>query len=118
MRQILCPVVVGRHEELGLLRAALDEARAGRGRLVLIQGEAGVGKSRLTLQLEAAARSVGMQVLRGRAGASSSSVPFRPFAEALLGARARPGLPTRLSWRRTDPCSVSSSRSGPRKARW
>ncbi len=93
MRQILCPVVVGRHEELGLLRAALDEARAGRGRLVLIQGEAGVGKSRLTLQLEAAARSVGMQVLRGRAGASSSSVPFRPFAEALLGATRAAGPP-------------------------
>jgi hypothetical protein len=86
MRQILCPVVVGRHEELDLLHAALDEAREGRGRLVLIRGEAGVGKSRLTLQLEAAARSAGMQVLRGRAAASNSSVPFRPFAEALLGA--------------------------------
>jgi predicted metal-binding membrane protein len=29
MRQILCPVVVGRHEELDLLQAALDEAREG-----------------------------------------------------------------------------------------
>jgi len=93
MRQILCPVVVGRHEELDLLQAALDEARAGRGRLVVIRGEAGVGKSRLTLQLEAAARSVGMQVLRGRAAASSSSVPFRPFAEALLGATRAAGPP-------------------------
>jgi predicted ATPase len=43
MRQILCPVVVGRHEELDLLRAALDDAREGRGRLVLIRGEAGSG---------------------------------------------------------------------------
>src|SRR6266511_2632337 len=93
MRQILCPVVVGRHEELDLLHAALDEARAGRGRLVLIRGEAGVGKSRLTLQLEAVARSVGMRVLRGRAAASSSSVPFRPFAEALLGATRAAGPP-------------------------
>ena len=93
MRQILCPVVVGRHEELGLLRTALDEARAGRGRLVLIRGEAGVGKSRLTLQLEAAARSAGMRVLRGRAAAASSPVPFRPFAEALLGATRAAGPP-------------------------
>src|SRR5712691_256339 len=93
VRQILCPVVVGRHEELGLLEAALQEAREGRGRLVLIQGEAGVGKSRLTLQLEAVARSAGMQVLRGRAAASSSSVPFRPFAEALLGATRAAGPP-------------------------
>jgi DNA-binding CsgD family transcriptional regulator/tetratricopeptide (TPR) repeat protein len=93
MRQILCPVVVGRHEELDLLQATLDEARAGRGRLVLIRGEAGVGKSRLTLQLEQAARSAGMQVLRGRAAASSSPVPFRPFAEALLGATRAAGPP-------------------------
>jgi DNA-binding CsgD family transcriptional regulator/tetratricopeptide (TPR) repeat protein len=93
MRQILCPVVVGRHEELGLLQAALGEAQAGRGGLVVIRGEAGVGKSRLTLQLEAAARSAGMQVLRGRAAASSSSVAFRPFAEALLGATRTAGPP-------------------------
>jgi DNA-binding CsgD family transcriptional regulator len=93
MRQILCPVVVGRHEELALLQAVLDEARAGRGCLVLIRGEAGVGKSRLTLQLEAAARSAGMQVMRGRAAAASYTVPFRPFAEALLGATRAAGPP-------------------------
>ena len=93
MRQILCPVVVGRHEELDLLQAALDDARDGRGSLVLIRGEAGVGKSRLTLQLEAAARAAGMQVLRGRAAASSSPVPFRPFAEALLGVTRAAGPP-------------------------
>jgi DNA-binding CsgD family transcriptional regulator len=93
MRQVLCPVLVGRQEEVGLLQAALEAARAGRGRLVLIQGEAGVGKSRLTLQLEAAARSAGMRVMRGRAAASSSSVPFRPLAEALLGATRAAGPP-------------------------
>jgi DNA-binding CsgD family transcriptional regulator/tetratricopeptide (TPR) repeat protein len=93
MRQVLCPVVVGRREELDLLQAALDEAQQGRGCLVLIRGEAGVGKSRLTLQLEAAARSAGMRVLRGRAVVSGSPVPFRPFAEALLGATRSAGPP-------------------------
>src|SRR6266540_3522223 len=34
-----------------------------------------------------------MQVMRGRAGASSSAVPFRPFAEALLGATRAAGPP-------------------------
>jgi hypothetical protein len=52
-----------------------------------------VGKSRLTVQLEAAARSAWMRVLRGRAGVSSSSVPFRPFAEALLRATRAAGPP-------------------------
>jgi predicted ATP-dependent serine protease len=34
-----------RETVLGALRESLDEARAGRGRLVLVAGEAGVGKS-------------------------------------------------------------------------
>jgi class 3 adenylate cyclase len=39
--------LVGRHEEMGLLLRAWDSSCRGRGQVVLIQGEAGVGKSRL-----------------------------------------------------------------------
>ena len=39
--------LVGRQEEMGLLSRAWDGSRHGRGQVVLIQGEAGVGKSRL-----------------------------------------------------------------------
>lgn len=39
--------VVGRTRELGLLRGAWEAARQGEGRLVLVEGEAGVGKTRL-----------------------------------------------------------------------
>lgn len=38
---------VGRHRELGLLQECLDQAREGRGRIVAISGEPGIGKSRL-----------------------------------------------------------------------
>src|SRR6516164_9709793 len=38
---------VGRQEEMGLLLRAWEGSRGGRGQVVLIQGEAGVGKSRL-----------------------------------------------------------------------
>jgi class 3 adenylate cyclase/predicted ATPase len=40
--------LVGRDEELELLRRGWDEARSGNGRVVLVGGEAGIGKSRLT----------------------------------------------------------------------
>jgi len=39
--------LVGREPEVGLLEACWEQAKAGRGRVVLIQGEAGIGKSRL-----------------------------------------------------------------------
>ena len=46
-RQAGSSPLVGRQEELGLLLRAWEGAREGRGQVVLIQGEAGVGKSRL-----------------------------------------------------------------------
>ena len=63
------PPLVGRREELAVLRAALDEARAGRGpRLVTVIGEPGIGKSRLVLELfrhtEAGADPVAWRVAR------------------------------------------------------
>jgi class 3 adenylate cyclase len=47
--------LVGRQEEMGLLLRAWDGSRHGRGQVVLIQGEAGVGKSRLVESLREAA---------------------------------------------------------------
>ena len=45
--------IVGRQEEMGLLLRAWEASREGRGQVVLIQGEAGIGKSRLLEALRA-----------------------------------------------------------------
>ena len=45
MRRVVYPVVVGRERELAELRAALDRAGAGGGGLLVLLGEAGIGKS-------------------------------------------------------------------------
>jgi DNA-binding CsgD family transcriptional regulator len=59
------------------------------GRLVLVHGEAGVGKSRLVREASAAARDAGVTVLSGRAVPSGEA--YRPLAEALSAAlRDRP----------------------------
>ncbi len=83
--------LVGRSAELEALHAALDSARAGRGGLVAVLGEAGIGKSRLLGELAALAEVAGLAVLLGRAVETSSPVAYRPLAEAILRAvRRRP----------------------------
>lgn len=90
MRPALCPVLVGRDDETRQLRAALAQARAGRGSTMLLAGDAGIGKSRLARELIEIAREQGCAVLVGRAVAGGVPTPFRPFAEALASA-LRPG---------------------------
>jgi DNA-binding CsgD family transcriptional regulator/energy-coupling factor transporter ATP-binding protein EcfA2 len=94
MESVRCPVVIGREVEMAALRTALIEAEAARGGVVVLAGEAGVGKSRLLGELAGVARARGGLAVTGRAVASSAATPFRPLSEALLQAlrvRALPG---------------------------
>jgi hypothetical protein len=75
--------LIGRHDELDLLEAALSAARAGKGSVVIVSGEAGIGKSQLAREAADRAASSGMRLLRGRAVPAATHVPFRAFAEAL-----------------------------------
>src|SRR5215472_1877413 len=56
------PVLVGRDGELGELLAGLDDTASGRGRLFLLAGEPGIGKSRLADEAAARARDRGFKV--------------------------------------------------------
>jgi DNA-binding CsgD family transcriptional regulator len=91
MESMLCPVLIGRSAELGALTAALDGASQGVGGAVFITGDAGIGKSRLSRDVAYLASARDFQVLTGRGTQSTVPVPYRPIAEALLGA-ARAGL--------------------------
>ncbi|MDP8931340.1 MAG: AAA family ATPase [Actinomycetota bacterium] len=89
MDSLLCPVLVGRDQELGALRRVVESSAAGRGGVVFVMGEAGVGKSRLVGEASRLAENQGQTVLWGRAVQSESPVTFRPLAEALMaGVRA------------------------------
>ena len=75
---------VGRERELGELERTLDAARAGSGATVLVVGEAGIGKTRLTSELGRRARDAGFEVLLGRAiDLVGAELPYQPFVEAL-----------------------------------
>ena len=77
-------VFVGRAGELAELERALDAARAGEGATVLVEGEAGIGKTRLAAELARRARGAGFEVLLGRSiDLVGTELPYQPFAEAL-----------------------------------
>jgi DNA-binding CsgD family transcriptional regulator len=84
--------LIGRVAELTALRAALSESLAGSGGDVCVLGEAGIGKSRLALELAAEAAVGGATVVPGRAVAGPGRVPFRPWSEALLTLARRTGI--------------------------
>ncbi len=68
--------MVGRDRELARVTGLLDDALAGRGRLVLCTGEAGIGKTRLAEELAAAAGARGVPVAWARAADRGSSPPY------------------------------------------
>jgi len=76
--------MVGREDAMERLRTALEAAREGRGGLVLIEGEEGMGKSRLLWELRLLAVLAGARVGRARSP-SAHGEPLRPVAEALAG---------------------------------
>ena len=75
-----------------MLRDALAAATHGRGGVVFLVGEAGIGKSRLAQVTANVADQRGLRVLRGRAVPTATPLPYRPLAEALSSA-VRAGAP-------------------------
>jgi DNA-binding SARP family transcriptional activator len=74
---------VGRSDDVSTLERHLAAAMSGRGRLVLIEGEVGVGKTRLAEEFLTLAVERGAGVLRGRAHELERDLPYQPVREAL-----------------------------------
>jgi len=83
-RTLVSPVFVGRDAELAALTAALDAALAGDPAVVLLSGEAGVGKTRLVEEAAERASAAGARVLAGSCiEMGGEGLPFGPLAHAL-----------------------------------
>ncbi|HET9184562.1 MAG TPA: AAA family ATPase, partial [Solirubrobacterales bacterium] len=74
--------LVGRSEQLAELRQRWRQALAGRMSVVLLRGEAGIGKTRLCAELATLVSRQGAAVLYGRCD-EEAVAPFQPFVEAL-----------------------------------
>ena len=80
-RQTLAePALIGRDADLAVLGGHLEDARQGLGRLLVLEGNSGVGKSRLLDELSQRAIGSGFQVLRGRGAERVASRPLQVLA--------------------------------------
>jgi tetratricopeptide (TPR) repeat protein len=74
---------VGRDDELQVLRSALRDALRDQGRLVLLGGEPGIGKSRLADEIAEEARGKGATVLWGRCWEAGGAPAYWPWLQSL-----------------------------------
>jgi DNA-binding SARP family transcriptional activator len=83
-------MLIGREHELAQLLPLVDAALAGRGAVVLIAGEPGIGKSRLAETLANRAQGRGARVLVGRCWEAGGAPAYWPWVQALRGYTGAP----------------------------
>jgi predicted ATPase len=76
-------IFVGRQREMDALKAALEEAISGHGRLVMLVGEPGIGKTRAAQELADQAQESGAQVWWGRCYEEQGTPPYWPWVQAM-----------------------------------
>jgi predicted ATPase len=88
------PSIVGRAAELAEIDRALDDTRASRGRLVLLCGPAGIGKTRLIEAALTRAAERGLRTAAGYAGDDPGAPPLWPWLRAMQDWPSVDTLPT------------------------
>ena len=85
--------LVGRDDQLAALDGVLAGARGGRGRVALVAGEPGIGKTRLAEEAARRGAAAGMQVAWGRCHEGDGAPAFWPWAQVVrqLAAELAPG---------------------------
>ena len=84
-------IFIGRRRELAYLQAAVDDGIAGRGRIVLVAGEVGIGKTSLANQAAGSARARGVRTLWGRCHETGGAPPCWPWSQVLRDFRRGAG---------------------------
>jgi DNA-binding CsgD family transcriptional regulator len=74
-RAVRCPLLVGRDDLLVLADRRLDDVTAGRGQLLLLAGEAGIGKTRLLAAIRRKAEARGFSAVAGAVAPQDRDVP-------------------------------------------
>jgi DNA-binding CsgD family transcriptional regulator len=82
-KPIVCPVLIGRAADLTALHVLVDQAKRGEGQVVLISGEAGIGKSRLAAEVKTYATAQGFLLLQGQCFPTDRSCPYAPLLDLL-----------------------------------
>jgi len=76
---------VGRHQEMAVLHSRLQAALRGRGQLVSIVGDAGIGKSRLLYEWSLTVSTEQALYIEGRCVSYGSTIPYLPLLDLIRG---------------------------------
>ena len=74
---------VGRQREMALLTAAMADVLGGQGRLAMLAGEPGIGKTRMAQELASYVESDGGLVLWGRCSSAQGAPPYWPWVQVI-----------------------------------
>ena len=74
---------VGRESEMVELSASLDDARSGRGRIVMLAGEPGIGKTTMAEAIATIGAGQGFTTLWGRCPEQRGAPPYWPWAQII-----------------------------------
>ncbi len=79
-KSVICPVFIGRENDLQLLDRLIMQSGDKSGQIALISGEAGIGKSRLVKETKARV-SKGALILEGHCFQTESALPYAPILD-------------------------------------
>lgn len=82
-KPFICPTLIGRAQERATLRALIAAVKGGEGRVALISGEAGIGKSRLIAEARNIACAEGFLAVEGQCFQMDAAYPYAPLLELL-----------------------------------
>jgi len=105
-QSLICPVLIGQEAHLETMEHVLVQARTGQGRVILVAGEAGWGKSRLTNEFKIRAAEQGWRCLQGDCFDTERSLPYAPITGILQKLDQIPTTLTPLLSRTSSPGSI------------
>jgi predicted ATPase len=88
-QSMLSPVLIGRQDYLDQLERLVQQARRGAWQVVVLTGEAGIGKSRLVAAVSRLASEKGLFALQGNCYEQDSALPYAPFLDLLSRLNSR-----------------------------
>ena len=80
---MITPHLVGRASQLATLQLLVEQAKGGEEHLVLVSGEAGIGKSRLVAEVKTSATTQGFLLLQGNCFPTDLTYPYAPLLDLL-----------------------------------
>jgi len=89
---VQCPIIVGRDDLLDLADRRLTEAAAGHGQILLLAGEAGIGKTRLVNAIRQMARTAGYTTVNGSLAPQDRDLPCSLILDLARTFRSTPGF--------------------------